>query len=71
MQPGLWCGAGAVGLFASPVHSPLFPSYLLLVKVKDNSQKRRLLPGQRGVSGYSVVPRLPKEASKRRRVFCD
>lgn len=41
----------------------------ILVKVKDNSQKRRLLPGQGAVSNYSVVPKLPREDLEMSSVF--
>lgn len=51
----------------SPFVPTLSPS--ILVKVKDNSQKRRLLPGQGAVSDYSVIPGLPREALERSSVF--
>lgn len=50
-----------------PFVPTLSPS--ILVKVKDNSQKKRLLPGQGAGSDYSVAPRLPREALGRSSVF--
>lgn len=66
------CGAvleqwGCLSRWWFPFVPTLSPS--ILVKVKDNSQKRRLLPAQGAVSDYSVVPRLPREASERSWVF--
>lgn len=49
-----------------PFVPTLSPS--ILDKVKDNSQKMRLLPGQGSDSDSSMVPRLPREALERSRV---